>query len=436
MTLQGGIDTFNALSLITPRKRIQMDSRALEKTIQKIGTYRDEMIDFQKKLTSMKALSPENGGIGEIEKATFLKTYLENMDNVSVEEIRAEDRRVPCGYRPNLIARLPGEKHDRTVWVMAHTDVVPAGEPSLWRGDPFDAWEEDGLLYGRGVEDNQQGLVSSLFALRALVELQIEPSLDVGLVLVADEETASVYGIDYLLEAKRDLFRDNDLIIIPDAGNEDGTMIEVAEKSIVWLKFTTKGAQCHASTPEKGANAFRAASNLIVKLSSLYDIFGISNEIFDPPISTFEPTKKDSNVPNINTIPGEDIFYLDSRILPAYDVDEVMEKIRSMTGEIEDLFGVKIQFETVQMEVATDPTPDDAPVVKALQKAIKELRDKEAQPMGIGGGTVASYFRRRGYQAAVWGTMDESAHQPNEYCKISNMVEDAKVFAHVFLQDS
>jgi len=88
------------------------------------------------------------------------------------------------------------------------------------------------------------------------------------------------------------------------------------------------------------------------------------------------------------------------------------------------------------MEVATDPTPDDAPVVKALQKAIKELRDKEAQPMGIGGGTVASYFRRRGYQAAVWGTMDESAHQPNEYCKISNMVEDAKVFAHVFLQDS
>jgi succinyl-diaminopimelate desuccinylase len=213
-------------------------------------------------------------------------------------------------------------------------------------------------------------------------------------------------------------------------------MIEVAEKSIVWLKFTTKGMQCHASAPEKGVNAFRAASHLIVKLSSLHDTFDAKNKIFDPPISTFEPTKKDSNVPNINTIPGEDVFYLDSRILPGYDVEEVMNKIKNIVGEVENQFGVKIQVEPVQMDLATEPTPDDAPVVKALQRAIVELRGKEAKPMGIGGGTVAAYFRRRGYQAAVWSTMDESAHQPNEYCKIINMIEDSKVFVHVFLQDS
>jgi succinyl-diaminopimelate desuccinylase len=389
----------------------------------------------QKKLTELVALSPENGGEGEVAKAAFLKEYLENIPGVEVEEIRAPDERVPCGYRPNLVARLPGTGQGRTTWVMSHTDVVPAGEPSLWRGDPFSAWVEDNFLYGRGVEDNQQGLVSSLFALRTLAELAITPPYDAGLVLVADEETGSKYGIDYVLDEKEDMFGKDDLIIIPDAGNEDGTMIEVAEKSIVWLKITTKGRQCHASTPERGVNAFRAASHLIVGLTALSDIYHGKNSLFDPPISTFEPTRKDANVPNINTIPGEDVFFFDMRILPEYEPDDVIEKVRSMADDIQKEFGVKISIETVQYDAATAPTPSDAAVVKALQNAIVGMRAKEGTPMGIGGGTVAAFFRRRGYHAAVWSTMDEVAHQPNEYCKISNMVEDAKVFAHVFLQD-
>ncbi|MEM2118682.1 MAG: M20/M25/M40 family metallo-hydrolase, partial [Candidatus Bathyarchaeia archaeon] len=48
---------------------------------------------------------------------------------------------------------------------------------------------------------------------------------------------------------------------------------------------------------------------------------------------------------------------------------------------------------------------------------------------GIGGGTCAAFFRKIGIPAAVWCTHDEMAHQPNEYAKIENMVNDAKVFA-------
>ena len=62
---------------------------------------------------------------------------------------------------------------------------------------------------------------------------------------------------------------------------------------------------------------------------------------------------------------------------------------------------------------------------------MKELRGLDAKPLGIGGGTVGAYFRRKGIQTAVWSTLDDLAHQPNEYCKIVNMVDDAKVFVHV-----
>jgi succinyl-diaminopimelate desuccinylase len=64
----------------------------------------------------------------------------------------------------------------------------------------------------------------------------------------------------------------------------------------------------------------------------------------------------------------------------------------------------------------------------SLTRAIKEVYGVDARPQGIGGGTFAAIFRRDGYPVAVWATLDDLAHQPNEYCRISNMINDAKVF--------
>jgi succinyl-diaminopimelate desuccinylase len=313
-------------------------------------------------------------------------------------------------------------------------DIVPPGELSLWKGDPFKAWVEEGKIIGRGVEDNQQDMVASLFALKAFHDEKIKPNYDVGIALVADEETGSKKGIEYVLKNPK-VFRKQDLIIVPDAGNKDGSMIEVAEKSILWLKFKTLGKQTHGSTPEKGINSFRAASFLVTELNNLYTIFPDKDSLFEPPISTFEPTKKENNVPNINTIPGEDIFYMDSRILPRYDIKEVEETVRRLTKKVEKEFNVKIEIQVNQSAPAAPPTSKDAPVVSALKKGVKEVYKIDAKPMGIGGGTVAALFRNAGFEAACWAKSDETAHQPNEYCIIDNLLGDAKVFAHVFLQD-
>ncbi len=94
-----------------------------------------------------------------------------------------------------------------------------------------------------------------------------------------------------------------------------------------------------------------------------------------------------------------------------------------------------ITFEHMQRAAAAPPTPPDAAVVKALKKAIKAVYGTDSRAIGIGGGTVAAYFRRAGYEAACWSKVDETAHQPNEYCIIDNMIGDAKVFAHIMMQD-
>jgi len=405
-----------------------------ERIINRIDSFRDEMIDMQIKLCSLPAISPENGGEGEFKKAGILLDFLKKTGFQNIDIIKAPDLDAPVGYRPNILAAYKGKNSSKTIWLITHMDVVPPGELALWDGDPFRAWIQEGKIYGRGVEDNQQDMVASLYALKAFQAEGITPNYDVGITLVADEETGNDKGIEYILKNSNP-FRKTDLIIVPDAGNKDGTIIEIAEKSILWLKFRTLGQQAHGSTPDKGLNSFKAASFLVTELTRLYKIFSYNNPLFDPPISTFEPTKKESNVPNINTIPGEDIFYMDSRILPKYSIEEVEEKIREITTKIEKDFHVKIITEEEQKAPAAPPTSTEAQVVKALKKGIKEIYGKDARPIGIGGGTVATFFRNMQYEAACWSKTDETAHQPNEYCIIDNMMGDTKVFAHIFLQE-
>ena len=406
----------------------------LEKITKRIESFRDEMVDMQIRLCSIPAISPSSGGEGEVKKAEALLDFLKKNNFSNIEVIKAPDMEAGCGYRPNILAFYRGKRSTKTIWVMTHMDIVPPGEMSLWKGDPFKAWVEAGKIYGRGVEDNQQEMVASLWVLKAFREEGILPNYDVGIALVADEETGSAKGIEYVLKRTK-AFRQQDLIIVPDAGNEEGTMIEVAEKSILWLKFKTLGKQAHGSTPEKGINSFKAASFLVTELNSLYKIFPAKDPLFDPPISTFEPTKKEPNVPNINTIPGEDVFYMDSRILPKYKIEDIEKKIKKVAAGIEKEYKVKISFEEIQKAPAAPPTSAEAPVVQALKQAIKAIYNKNGKAIGIGGGTVAALFRRANFSAACWSKIDETAHQPNEYCIIDNMIGDAKVLAHIFLQE-
>ena len=394
-----------------------------------IDGYRETVIEWQRNLVSIKALGPENGGQGEFEKADYIKKLFDEIGFDNIKQFDAPDDRVSSGIRPNLIATLYGKDQSKTLWIMAHMDVVPEGDLEKWHSDPFKLKVEGDFLIGRGVEDNHQGLVSGLLAVKALKEGSEIPKMNVSLAIVADEETGSQYGLEYLLTHHKDIFKKNDLIIVPDAGDPSGCAIEVSEKSILWIKFSITGKQCHASTPQFGINAHRAGAHLIVELDKLHALFPASDKVYDTPISTFEPTKKESNVPNVNTIPGDDVFYLDCRILPQYSLEKVEEAIQGMVADISQKFNVKIDMSFPQKEKAAPPTPVDAPVVRLLSEAIQTVKQIKPEIIGIGGGTVAAFFRRAGYPAVVWSTIEDTCHQPNEASLISSTLSDAKVFA-------
>lgn len=407
-------------------------SLSLQPLIGVLAGRADRIVALQQALTACRALGPENGGQGEEEKTAFIAAQLQAAGVTDLRRLDAPDDRVVCGYRPNLVARIPG-RSPRTLWLFAHTDVVPSGPAEEWLSDPWQVRRDGDLLYGRGVEDNQQGLVSMLLLAEALHATGLTPELTLGLVFMADEETGNKYGLAHILAAAPELFQQDDLFIVPDSGSPSGADIEVAEKSIAQFRVHTRGLQGHASTPHKARNALTAAAAAITSLSELGRDFPQEDPLFDPPCSTFVPTRHDSNGPGINIIPGEDVFYLDCRLLPGIDPDAVLAAARQRVAPIARHHGTDIDVELVHLQKASASAPN-CPAARALMAAVQEIYGVEARPTGIGGGTVAALLRQAGLPAVVWSCIRNTCHQHNEHSSISATIRDAQVFAHVLMQ--
>jgi succinyl-diaminopimelate desuccinylase len=392
-----------------------------------ISGYNSEMIKVMKDMVAIPAIAPESGGEGESKRADFLEKYL---NSIGIKTKRFDYIDKEKAKRSNIIAKINKGK-DKTLWLIAHIDTVAPGDASLWHHDPFDAYVQNGRLYGRGTSDNGQGVISSMFAMRALVESGADVDYNIGVALVADEEVGSDYGVKRLL--KENIFSRRDMVIVPDWGTEDGSGIEIAEKGILWLRFKVEGKQVHASTPNLGVNAFRTSIKLLVELDKkLHSKYNFSDNIFDPSVSTFEMTKHEKNVDSVNIVPGSDIFYMDCRVLPHYKLSSILADIKRLAAKY-SVNGSKVSIEVYNREDPAKPTDKNSDIAKRLANAIIGIKRVKPKFIGIGGGTVAKYFRDLGMPALVWATLPDNAHQPNEYCVIEDMVSDAKVFARLFI---
>jgi len=403
-----------------------------EKLFSWLDNSSDLAVELETELTKRQAVSPESGGEGELEKCLYLESFLRSHGITQLERYDAFDARAKGTVRPNLIATINGSAAEEgCLWIMSHTDVVPPGEEKLWNSNPWTVIRKNDppgdRVIGRGVEDNQQGLVSSVLAALAFTKQGLTPARTIKLLFSADEEVGSAYGIDWLVKNHSGLFKKSDMVLVPDGGDEKGEYIEVAEKNILWMRFTTHGKQAHGSMPDLGANAFLAGSDLALRLHyELTEKFAEHDPMFDPDYSTFQPTKKEANVPNINTIPGEDVFCMDMRVLPRYSPEMIIAETDRIKSEVEKKHNVTIEYTLPQL-MKSVPTGKDAPIVKMLSKAVPEVYGVKPRPVGIGGGTMAAYLRNIGIDCAVWTKTDETLHQPNEYALLENIIGDAKV---------
>ncbi len=383
------------------------------------------IVEVAKRLLSIKAISPTSGGEGEYKKSMELKKILGELGYDKYDEYNITDE--TGTIRPNIV--LNSGNPGKALWIICHMDTVPVGDIALWKHEPFQATIEGDRIYGRGSEDNGQSIFTVLLLLKHINKNQMKMNL--SLAFVSDEETGNDYGIKYIIS--KNIIKKDDLIIVPDAGTDGGFIIETAEKTVMQIKFEINGRQGHASMPENSLNAFREACKFIDLMDfNIHDVFNKSDGLFIPPYSTFEPTRHEQNIENVNTIPGRDVFYWDFRILPQYSADSVLKTIDSLIEKYSKTSEAKIKYTVIDRVDAPEPTPEDAEIVVLLKKAIKSVIGADPFTIGIGGETFASFLRKSGFNVAVWSTTAiENAHMPDEYCLIPHILQDLKVYEYL-----
>lgn len=90
----------------------------------------------------------------------------------------------------NYVGCVDLNQKERYLDILAHLDVVPAGEG--WKETKaFEPLVKNGKIYGRGTADDKGPAVAALYAMRAVKELGIPLQKGVRLILGTDEECGS-----------------------------------------------------------------------------------------------------------------------------------------------------------------------------------------------------------------------------------------------------
>jgi len=162
--------------------------------------------------------------------------------------------------RPNLVARLRGERPGPTLCLLGHVDTVPA-EPSEWSFDPWSGDVVDGEVRGRGAQDMKDQVAAEVAAAAALGAEGWRPaSGELLVVATADEEKGAAAGAQWLCREHPEKVR-SDYVLNEGGGiafEIDGRRFYtlcVGEKGVFRFLVRARGRAGHASVPALGDNA-------------------------------------------------------------------------------------------------------------------------------------------------------------------------------------
>ncbi len=317
--------------------------------------------------------------------------------------------------RPNVVARLRGERPGPIVVLNTHLDTVPAGEG--WSVDPFAGVVRDGRVWGLGTSDAKGQAVAML---AALAEARPQAG-EVVFAGVVDEELGSQGARELVKGLKADY------AIV---GEPTRLRVAIAHRGSVRPRIVVHGKAAHSSTPRLGINAIFKMRTVLEALEQYVEgLDARRHPLIGPPSGTVTLIRgghKESAVPDRCEI------VLDRRMVPGETQDAVVADIEGVLRRLaardpELRVGIEGYLPT---SGPPSETPRDARLVGLAEAAVREVTGRAAEVYGAGFGCDMTHFRAIGAEAVVLGPGDiERAHRPDEYIGIDELVEGTRVYA-------
>lgn len=337
---------------------------------------------------------------------------------------------------------------DKTIGLFSHCDVVPAGED--WTlTSPFSPVEIGGFLVGRGAEDNKSGVIASLYAMRAIKELDIPLKSRLLAFVGSDEESGMSDAEAFSKEQPMpnvSIVPDNEFPVFVGekgvcrfaaiSGGKLSQVLNVCggtafnvilDKAEITLKYTAaleeelarltaensrvqiekrdgelvltaKGVSKHASAPEGACNAMLCAAEVFKQCKTLpgsdRKIFETVSELLaDTYGRPFGIDQTDRNFGRLTCANGI-VKLEDGRLWLSFDVRFGTETDpEEMRKKIDGVLRKK-GWEMAGLELKTGfDNGGETKIVDALMDAYRQIsKNKEATPLYSAGATYAAHL--------------------------------------------
>ena len=150
-----------------------------------------------------------------------------------------------------------------------HTDVVPPGDVSTWRFDPFAAKVENGTLFGRGAADMKSAISAFVAAVARSKERHANRG-SISLLVTGDEEGPSLDGTVRVLEWMKERGEKIDHCIVgePTAEFSAGDTVKIGRRGSLTGYLRVKGVQGHVGYPERAKNPLPGLVAAVARLTA------------------------------------------------------------------------------------------------------------------------------------------------------------------------
>jgi len=316
------------------------------------------------------------------------------------------------------------EANPAAPWLLMESHLDTVGVEGMI-GDPFGGRVEQGRLYGRGACDTKGSGAAMLWALRRYAAEGSGPN-NVAIVYTVDEE-AHKAGVDAFVEQHLPAlgWRVRGAIV------GEPTMLRpvVASNGVVRWAIRTHGIAAHSSDPTRGRSAIRLMMRVIDALETRYIArLSAAHPLTGPARCSINRIRGGSV---INIIPEECEIWIDRRVVPGENPEEVLPEVRrvmeELRGEVPDLaYSMTEPF----MDWPLDPAGGEAffPVVQGV------LQDAglSTELTGVGYGSDGSTLRAAGMLVVILGPGDiAQAHAAEEYLELDQLERAVDVYGRL-----
>lgn len=353
----------------------------------------------------------------------------------------------------------------------AHIDNVGIGNIDNWDFDPYEGYETETEIGGRGVSDQLGGIVSAVYGARIMKDLGLlSDRYQVLVTGTVQEEDCDGLCWQYIIN--EDKVRPE--FVVSTEPTDGG--IYRGQRGRMEIRVDVQGVSCHGSAPERGDNAIYKMADILQDVRALNEnddadeseVKGLVKMLNEK----YNPQWKEAIFLGRGTVTVSEIFFtspsrcavadscavsLDRRMTAGETWESCLDEIRALPSVKKYGDDVKVSMYTYDRPSYTGcvypiecyfPTwviPEDHKVTKALEEAYKGLygerrlgnletealrKDRPLTDKWTFSTNGVSIMGRNGIPCIGFGPGAEAqAHAPNEKTWKDDLVRCAAVYA-------